>query len=232
MKTRSLVLLMLLAPQAYAATVIDSFSAVEGGNPDNVSVVGVSGGTTVTFAISPTVTDPVGSNRRITVGQFSGGQNADLSIDGGGSAVLGSTAGATSTWSILYGINFPGLHFDATADGAAAFRLTFDSFDPDLEYNIAAYGYTGSGTSASGTYQPITSSVVDVLFSSFSNFSNIGFNDLNQLEIRIRDSGLTHGGTASITQFETIAVPEPSRAALLVAALTGWLMRRRRRVVL
>lgn len=227
MNTRSLLLLtFLFAPLLQAAVIIDSFSSVAGGDPDSVFTTGSAFGTPTDFTITPGVTDPVGSRRRLQADALVGAENASITIDGSGVGVLGSSANSASMWTLTYGIGFTGLHLDAAAGGATAFRLTFDSFSPTHEFVIGASGYTAVGTSNGGVYQAINSNVIDVPFSSFSNAANIDFHDLNQLQLIVRNMGLTRGGTTVITQFETV-VPEPSRTALAGLSLAFLLMRRR-----
>lgn len=232
LRALAVVAALLGAVSGARAELIDSFSAVEGGNPDAVQMVGVGFGTPVGFTITPTVTDPVGSRRRLTVDQFVTEQSASLTIDGSsGTALLSSSSNAASAWIIAYGIGGSGLHFNATAGGATAFRITFSQVDSSLEFVVGAYGYTGTGTSNLGV--PVSvGSVIELPFADFSNAGSINFADLNQIDIRVRNKGLTRGGQVAITQFETVgpaSVPEPG--ALLLAGLgaVGWLCAARKR---
>lgn len=221
---------LLLSAAASHAAIIDTFNAVEGGNPDSVSRA-TPGTSSTDFTISPTVTDPVGSRRRLEVGQFTSGQSSSLTIDGtSGVAALTSSAGGTSTWTIIYGIGFPQINFDATDGGASfAFRLNFSDVVSSLEYTMQAFSTTGGGTAWAGTYKPVTAGNIDVPFSTFSNLANINFTSLTEIDIRVRDAGLSHGGNANLTQVET--VPEPTSGAMLAFASMGvFLLRRRRQV--
>jgi hypothetical protein len=218
------------------ADIIDTFTNVEGGNTDVATISGA-GSQTIDFTITPTVSDPLGSRRRLQVQQFAQVGSATLTVDGtSGEAALTSAAGSTSKWTIVYGVGLF-LNFDATAGGADSFRLTFTSHSPLLEYQIGAYGTGGGGTSNNGTWQKVVGNVVDVPFSSFSNLANIDFTNLIQMDIRIEDVQTSipfgSGGSAQLTQFET--VPEPVSVTLFaiggVACVALAVKRHRKRCV-
>jgi hypothetical protein len=185
------------------------------------------------FPITPAVTDPIGSARFLTVQEFAVGGHASTMVDGSGAAILASsvgdsTFGSSAEWHISYGVFAGGLHYDATDGGLAnAFKITVDSVGSSPEFVITINAYTGAGTSNGGFFAPLLAGETLVPFSLFTG--TIDFADINQIHLVVRDSGLSHNGNASITQFET--VPEPATGALAAAALLpalGLLLRRRR----
>lgn len=192
---------------AEIVTVLDSFTATEGGNPDKVTVAG-DGFSVVFFPISPTVSDPIGSFRELRVNQSVVGQLAEMQV-GGGAADLTSSSAANSLWQIAYGTTAP-LNLNATQNGSDSFKLSFAASSAGLEYQIKVTSATGSGVSNGNAFSSIGSAAEYAAFSSFSNSANINFANLESIEILFRDSLSSSGGSAKVTQFAAVAVPEPS----------------------
>lgn len=177
-----------------------------------------------TFLADPTLIDPLGGYRFLYL-SAAGLNPSSITLDGtSGTLSLSTGPINTLTWIVEYSANGGDLHFNALADGADRFRLTFDVIDPGATVTIDLL----SGGNGNHLTKPIAS-VMDFRFSDFSAGPFFDFSAIRNIDITF-----SHGNqfntphSVVLTQFET--VPEPGLGALLLSAGLVALARRRRRV--
>lgn len=210
------------AGPARGGVIIDTFSNVENGDPDVLSQA-MGGTISQTFLADPTLIDPLGGYRFLYL-SAAGLNPSSITVDGTSGTLSLSTGGINSlTWIVEYSANLGDLHFNALADGADSFRLTFDVIDPGATVTIDLL----SGGNGNLLTKPI-SSVMDFRFSDFSAGSFFDFSAISAIDVTF-----SHGNqfntphSVVLTRFET--VPEPTSGAVLLCGGVMALAWRRRR---
>ncbi len=205
---------------ARGGVIIDTFSHVESGDPD-VLAEAVGGVISQTFLADPTLIDPLGGYRFLYM-SAAGLNPSSITVDGTSGNLSLSTGPINSlTWILEYSANGGDLHFNALAEGADSFRLTFDVIDPGATVTIDLL--------SAGNGNRLTKSMASVMDFRFADFSAGPFFDFST--IRAIEITFSHGNqfntphSVVLTQFET--VPEPGFGALLLAGGMAVMVRRR-----
>jgi hypothetical protein len=219
----------MLAPAFTHAAIVDTFHAVEGGNPD-ILTNSFPFGVTKDFFMNPFVNDPIGSRRQFLV-QSRGVAPGTLAIQGNGvasfhSAALNSEEAAAAVFWLKYGVGTPALAFDASPAGEDRFRITFSQPNSDYSLILSIDSPTGGGSATVAL--SASSFEIEYPLVSFSNAANIDFHNLSQVQLFIQCENTRSASDLAITKIETV-VPEPGTCFLAAGGLLGLSCSRRRR---